>query len=77
MRRGKPGRCRQGLRCNPFRTLEVSIVGYADEIAAAASLLQGQADEGQPVVLVRGLRWSAPNAPVAELIRPPEEDLFQ
>jgi coenzyme F420-0:L-glutamate ligase/coenzyme F420-1:gamma-L-glutamate ligase len=59
------------------RTLEVSIIGFADEIAAAASLLQGQAAEAQPVVVVRGLTWHAPNVPVAEVIRPPEEDLFQ
>jgi coenzyme F420-0:L-glutamate ligase/coenzyme F420-1:gamma-L-glutamate ligase len=58
------------------RILEVSIVGFADEIAAAASLLQGQAAEAQPVVVVRGLSWSAPEAPIAELVRPPEEDLF-
>jgi coenzyme F420-0:L-glutamate ligase/coenzyme F420-1:gamma-L-glutamate ligase len=59
------------------RTLEVSIVGFADEIAAAASLLQGQAAEAQPVVVVRGLTWRAPNVPVADVVRPPEEDLFQ
>jgi coenzyme F420-0:L-glutamate ligase/coenzyme F420-1:gamma-L-glutamate ligase len=59
------------------RTLEVSIVGFADEIAAAASLLQGQAAEAQPVVVVRGLTWRAPNVPVAEVIRPAEEDLFR
>src|SRR5947199_94196 len=59
------------------RTLEVSIIGFADEIAAAASLLQGQAAEAQPVVVVRGLTWQAPNVPVADMIRPPEEDLFQ
>ena len=59
------------------RTLEVSIVGFADEIAAAASLLQGQAAEAQPVVLVRGLDWSAPDAPASELVRPAEEDLFR
>jgi coenzyme F420-0:L-glutamate ligase/coenzyme F420-1:gamma-L-glutamate ligase len=59
------------------RTLEVSIVGFADEIAAAASLLQGQAAEAQPVVVVRGLTWQAPNVPVADVVRPPEEDLFQ
>jgi coenzyme F420-0:L-glutamate ligase / coenzyme F420-1:gamma-L-glutamate ligase len=59
------------------RILEVSIVGFADEIAAAASLLQGQAAEAQPVVVVRGLTWRAPNVPVADVIRPPEEDLFQ
>ncbi len=59
------------------RILEVSIIGFADEIAAAASLLQGQAAEAQPVVVVRGLAWQAPNVPVADVIRPPEEDLFQ
>jgi coenzyme F420-0:L-glutamate ligase/coenzyme F420-1:gamma-L-glutamate ligase len=59
------------------RTLEVSIIGFADEIAAAASLLQGQANEAQPVVIVRGLTWTAPDCPVADVIRPPEEDLFQ
>jgi coenzyme F420-0:L-glutamate ligase/coenzyme F420-1:gamma-L-glutamate ligase len=59
------------------RTLEVSIIGFADEIAAAASLLQGQADEAQPVVVVRGLTWHAQAVPVADVIRPPEEDLFQ
>jgi coenzyme F420-0:L-glutamate ligase/coenzyme F420-1:gamma-L-glutamate ligase len=59
------------------RTLEVSIIGFADEIAAAASLLQGQAAEAQPVVVLRGLTWHAPNIPVADVIRPPEEDLFQ
>jgi coenzyme F420-0:L-glutamate ligase/coenzyme F420-1:gamma-L-glutamate ligase len=59
------------------RTLEVSIIGFADEIAAAASLLQGQAAEARPVVLVRGLAWTAPDSPAAELVRPPAEDLFQ
>src|SRR5690242_4331030 len=59
------------------RTLEVSIIGFADEIAAAASLLQGQAAEAQPVVLVRGLDWTAPIAPAADLVRPLEEDLFR
>jgi coenzyme F420-0:L-glutamate ligase/coenzyme F420-1:gamma-L-glutamate ligase len=59
------------------RTLEVSVIGFADEIAAAASLLMGQADEARPVVLVRGLKWTAPDAPAAELVRPPSEDLFR
>jgi coenzyme F420-0:L-glutamate ligase/coenzyme F420-1:gamma-L-glutamate ligase len=59
------------------RILEVSIIGFADEIAAAASLLQGQAAEAQPVVVVRGLTWTAREMPVADVIRPPEEDLFQ
>jgi coenzyme F420-0:L-glutamate ligase/coenzyme F420-1:gamma-L-glutamate ligase len=59
------------------RTLHVTVVGHADEIAAAASLLMGQAREGQPAVLVRGLRWNAQNSPASELARPESEDLFR
>jgi coenzyme F420-0:L-glutamate ligase / coenzyme F420-1:gamma-L-glutamate ligase len=59
------------------RTLEVTETGFADEIAAAASLVQGQAAEATPIVLVRGLSWSAPDAPAAEIVRPPEHDLFR
>jgi coenzyme F420-0:L-glutamate ligase/coenzyme F420-1:gamma-L-glutamate ligase len=68
------------LRGNPDlfgRTLQVSISGFADEIAAAASLVMGQGDEGQPVVLVRGLRWTAPANAARELVRPASEDLFR
>ena len=39
-------------------SLEVTEVGKADEIASAASLLMGQANEAFPVVLVRGLSVS-------------------
>ena len=59
------------------RTLEVSVIGFADEIAAAASLVMGQADEAAPVVLIRGLRWSAPESTAGSLIRPSNEDLFR
>jgi coenzyme F420-0:L-glutamate ligase/coenzyme F420-1:gamma-L-glutamate ligase len=59
------------------RTLEASVVGFADEVAAAASLVMGQADEASPVVLIRGLRWSAPESPAASIIRPANEDLFR
>ncbi|MCX7381818.1 MAG: coenzyme F420-0:L-glutamate ligase [Alphaproteobacteria bacterium] len=59
------------------RILEVSIIGYADEVAAAASLLMGQAAEGRPAVLVRGLAWTAPEGTAADLVRPPAEDLFR
>jgi coenzyme F420-0:L-glutamate ligase/coenzyme F420-1:gamma-L-glutamate ligase len=37
----------------------------------------GQADEGLPVVLARGLSWNAPERPVAALMRPKEYDLFR
>ena len=59
------------------RELHVTLTGFADEIAAAAGLLMGQAAEGQPAVLVRGLRWSAPDYPATELVRPAQEDLFR
>jgi coenzyme F420-0:L-glutamate ligase/coenzyme F420-1:gamma-L-glutamate ligase len=59
------------------RPLEVTETGFADEIAAAASLVMGQADEGRPIALVRGLQWLAPDAPAADLVRPPEHDLFR
>jgi coenzyme F420-0:L-glutamate ligase / coenzyme F420-1:gamma-L-glutamate ligase len=59
------------------RKLEVSVIGFADEIAAAASLVMGQADEAAPVVLIRGLRWSAPESTAASIVRSPNEDLFR
>jgi coenzyme F420-0:L-glutamate ligase / coenzyme F420-1:gamma-L-glutamate ligase len=57
--------------------LRVTQTGFADEIASAASLLMGQANEAIPAVLVRGLSWQQPSAPAHALIRPPEEDLFR
>ena len=57
--------------------LRVTQTGFADEIAAAASLLMGQADEGMPAVLMRGLAWTGAPASAAALIRPPDEDLFR
>ena len=59
------------------RKMEASIIGFADEVAAAASLVMGQADEATPVVLLRGLRWSAPASTAASIIRPANEDLFR
>jgi coenzyme F420-0:L-glutamate ligase / coenzyme F420-1:gamma-L-glutamate ligase len=59
------------------RELLVTETGFADEIAAGAGLLMGQADEAVPMVLVRGLSWSAPEVAAAALIRPAEHDLFR
>jgi len=59
------------------RELLVTETGFADEIAAAAGLLMGQADEAVPMVLARGLAWSAPDLPAAALVRPAEHDLFR
>lgn len=60
------------------RPLQVTEVAIADEIAAAASLLMGQAREGKPVVIVRG--FSNRQAMIAKgpgLVRDKEMDLFR
>jgi coenzyme F420-0:L-glutamate ligase/coenzyme F420-1:gamma-L-glutamate ligase len=59
------------------RSLEVTQVAAADELAAAASLVMGQADESVPAVLVRGFPYARREASVNELIRPRGEDLFR
>jgi coenzyme F420-0:L-glutamate ligase/coenzyme F420-1:gamma-L-glutamate ligase len=61
------------------RELLVSEIGFADEIAAAASLLMGQADEGRPIVIVSGLDWQGghPDSSAQALIRPRHRDLFR
>jgi coenzyme F420-0:L-glutamate ligase / coenzyme F420-1:gamma-L-glutamate ligase len=59
------------------RPLRVSETGFADEIAAAASLMMGQADEATPMIVVRGLSWSAKPSSAAQLLRDPKEDLFR
>jgi coenzyme F420-0:L-glutamate ligase/coenzyme F420-1:gamma-L-glutamate ligase len=59
------------------RPLRVTVVGHADEIASAASVLMGQASEARPVILVRGLALRAVHQPAAALIRPPQQDLFR
>ncbi|MEJ0037844.1 MAG: coenzyme F420-0:L-glutamate ligase [Gammaproteobacteria bacterium] len=59
------------------RPLRVTVVGHADEIASAASIVMGQANEARPVVLVRGLSSQSPHQPAAALIRPPQQDLFR
>ncbi len=58
------------------RIMEVTEVGVADEIAAAADLVMGKAD-GVPVAIVRGLDLSAPPGRGSDLVRAPEEDLFR
>ncbi len=68
---------RRGERDRAGRALEVTEVALADALAAAAGLLSGEAAEGQPAVLIRGLHLSAPDNPARSLLRPLEEDLFR
>jgi coenzyme F420-0:L-glutamate ligase/coenzyme F420-1:gamma-L-glutamate ligase len=59
------------------RTLQVTQVGAADELAAAASLVMGQAAEGIPIVHVRGFPYSLREGSLQELLRPEAEDMFR
>lgn len=59
------------------RELLVSQVGLADELAAAASLVQGEAAEGTPVAHIRGLAPDKTDQRASALIRDAEEDLFR
>ena len=59
------------------RPLEVTEVGLADQIASAAELVMGEADEACPAALVRGVVWQGEDSPAAALIRDPATDLFR
>ena len=54
---------------------EVAIV---DELAAAAELVMGKA-ENIPIAVIRGVNpdWLGPGSIQDDLIRPPAEDLFR
>lgn len=59
------------------RRLEVTEVAVADEMASAASLVMGQADQACPVVIVRGARWAQSDAGSSSLLRDRELDMFR
>lgn len=57
--------------------LRITQIAAADELAAGASLMMGQAAENQPVIHVRGFPYPLREASLSELIRPKELDLFR
>jgi len=59
------------------RKLRYTEVAVADELAAAASLLMGQADEGRPIVLARGFALPRREGSARELLRPKQQDVFR
>ncbi len=59
------------------RVLRITVTGLGDELAAAAGLITGQGAEGLPVVLIRGLKVPPGDGCAADLVRPPELDLFR
>jgi coenzyme F420-0:L-glutamate ligase/coenzyme F420-1:gamma-L-glutamate ligase len=74
----KPLRDRRGETDLFGRELKATIVAVADEIAAAASLVIGEASEGVPAALVRGAVYEPSEDGVAlDLLRPLDQDLFR
>ena len=59
------------------RVFEVTQVAFADLIASAAHLLCGEADEGLPAVILRGLDLGPPHGCAADLNRAAEHDLYR
>jgi len=74
---GLPPLWDQRGRVDLFGTrLEQTITALADQIAAAADLVAGQAAEGRAVVHVRGIRFTPGRHSARELVRPSDQDLY-
>ena len=67
--RGKPDRFNYSLR--------VTLIAAADELAAGASLMMGQAAEGTPVILARGFPYELAEDRAFRLVREKQLDLFR
>jgi coenzyme F420-0:L-glutamate ligase/coenzyme F420-1:gamma-L-glutamate ligase len=67
----------RGKRDRNGRELRVTQVAAADELAAAASLVMGQADEGLPVVIARGFPYPLGPSETRDVLRPRDQDLFR
>jgi coenzyme F420-0:L-glutamate ligase/coenzyme F420-1:gamma-L-glutamate ligase len=67
---------RRGERDLFGRVLENTITALADQVAAVADLVAGQAAERRPLVLVRGLRFDPSDEGAGALLRSAKEDLY-
>ena len=59
------------------RELKITLIPRADNLAAAASLLMGEAAEASPIVVIRGLPEEHSEQTSAVLVRPKDKDLFR
>jgi len=59
------------------RILQTSRVCLADELAAAAELVMGQAGEGIPAALIRGLNQKWERGSAKDILRDPDKNLFR
>lgn len=73
----KPIRDRRGEKDLFGYTLRIKQTAVADELASAAELVIGQADEGVPAAIIRGYKFiRSETSKVQELVRLKEKDLF-
>jgi coenzyme F420-0:L-glutamate ligase/coenzyme F420-1:gamma-L-glutamate ligase len=72
---------RQGEKDLYDRELETTTIAVADELASAASIVMGQADEGLPVVIVRGVEYAerlrSTTSNIKPILRPKKFDVFR
>ncbi len=72
---------RQGEKDLYQKELQTTSIAVADELASAASIIMGQADEGLPVVIIRGINYfdilKSGSADLKEIIRPKKYDVFR
>jgi coenzyme F420-0:L-glutamate ligase / coenzyme F420-1:gamma-L-glutamate ligase len=74
----KPTRDRRGEKDLFGYVLRVKQTAVADELASAAELVIGQANEGIPVAIIRGYDYQVTESTSArDLARPKEADLFR
>jgi coenzyme F420-0:L-glutamate ligase / coenzyme F420-1:gamma-L-glutamate ligase len=63
------------------RELKTTMVAVADELSAAASLIMGQANEGIPVAIIKGIPYfkklKTEESSIKALIRPKKYDVFR
>jgi coenzyme F420-0:L-glutamate ligase/coenzyme F420-1:gamma-L-glutamate ligase len=73
----KPIRDRRGEKDLFGYVLRIKQTAIADELASAAELVIGQANEGIPAAIIRGYNYTADEEQTTKLIRAKEKDLFR
>lgn len=68
---------RRGTKDRYGYQLKATEIGTLDELAATGSIIMGQADEGRPVVVIRGFPYSLQESNFSEILRNESEDLFR
>lgn len=66
----------RGQKDDAGKELHATVLGFADEVAAAAGLVMGKTTR-TPVVIVRGLDISGPSGRGQDVLRAEAEDLFR